>query len=99
MPHGHDVKHTFVTLALCDLCGVDNQEFLISTSFLRKTMCLPPCPVNLKTPRPLLSNVTPQFARHHVSAAVFSAFTAPVSAPSLTLSSARRYTSARFPLS
>jgi len=53
MPHGHDVKHTFVTLALCDLCGVDNQEFLISTSFLRKTMCLPPSRANFRTPRPI----------------------------------------------
>ena len=37
MPHGHDVKHTFVALALCDLFGVDNQEFRISTLFMRKT--------------------------------------------------------------
>jgi hypothetical protein len=80
MPHGHDVKHTFVTLALCDLCGVDNQEFLISTSFLRKTMCLPPCRLNFRTPRPMLSRITPQFVRRNVSASIFSAFAASLSA-------------------
>lgn len=50
---GHDVKHTFVTLALCDFCGGDNQKFPTSTLFSRKTICLPLYRVYSRTTRPI----------------------------------------------
>lgn len=76
MPGGPDVKHTFLMVAPCDLRRVDDQEYRISTLFLRENKCLPPTRFTRRTPWPGLSSIAARVARRDVSAAMFPPFAA-----------------------